>query len=152
MTDAVEELKQVLARWMDDPDDDHPYLLSLERFDAYRAVQDEWLDEDVEVDFAAGRASFPGLDTRGRGREEFFRVWRSWLEVWGEYRMGFTDWEQHGDAVVVNLEVEASGKLSGAPASLAVTQIWTVRDGRIASLRMFSSRRAALADLEGASR
>jgi len=152
VADAVEQLKHVLARWMDDPDGEHPYLLTLERYGTYRATEEEWLDEDVELDLAAGTASLLGLDTHGRGREEFFRVWRSWLEVWGEYRMGFSNWEQRGDSVIVDLEVEASGKLSGAPAKLAVTQIWTLRQGRIASLRVFGSRHAAVADLEGASR
>ena len=149
MADGIEAVKQVLSQWMDDPDADHPYLLSIERFGDYRAGEEEWLDPDVELDFAAGTARLPGLDTHGRGREEFWRLWRGWLEAWSEYRMGYSNWEQRGEAVIVDLDVVASGKLSGAPASLSNTQIWIMRGGRIASLRMFPSRRAALAALEG---
>jgi ketosteroid isomerase-like protein len=152
MAQDIDAVRRILARWLEDPEGGHPYRLSLERFDEYRAGDREWLEDDVELDFAAGARPVPGLATHGRGRAEFWRLWRGWLEAWSEYAMAYTEWEQRGDAVIVDLEVVASGQLSGAPVSLSATQVWRLHDGRIASLHTYPSRRAAIAALKGAER
>jgi hypothetical protein len=144
--EAIETLKRIFSRWVDDPDSDHPYVLAAPRLDDYVAGDAEWLDPAIEFDFAAETA--PGLESRGRGRDDWWRWWRGWLEAWGEYRFGLRDWAQaDGVTVLVDFDIAASGELSGAPTTLGGCQVFTLREGRIAGLRQFTSREEALAAL-----
>jgi SnoaL-like domain len=148
MAEEMKRVKEILSRWIDDPGSEHPYLLSEERMELYIASQDQWLDPEVELDFATG-ASLAGLETRGRGREDWWRLWRGWLEAWGEYRFQYTDWEQRQGRVIVVIDIATTGQASGVPVSISGWHVWTLRRDRIAGLHMFGARRAALAAIEG---
>ena len=145
MPGSADRLAEIMSQFIDDPESSHPYFFSADRLEEYTANEDEWLDPDVEVEISpASGVRMPGMADRSRGRKAWWAGWVTWLEVWGEYRFRLRDWTELGDDVLVDTEVVAAGQLSGAPASITVPQIFTIRDGRIAAVRMYGSRVEAI--------
>jgi ketosteroid isomerase-like protein len=79
-----------------------------------------------------------------QGREEFGRFFERWFGTWDDLRLTPERISEHGDRVLVFLRVEGRGKGSGVPVVIHSADIWTIRDGKIASLEGFPDRAEAL--------
>jgi ketosteroid isomerase-like protein len=66
-----------------------------------------------------------------RGRDGFFEWARLSMTTFADTTMVPTEFEEHGDTVLVTLEVRATGTGSGAPVNLQVHQVCEMRDGLI---------------------
>jgi ketosteroid isomerase-like protein len=85
----------------------------------------------------------PGVETY-RGLEDVALMFLGWLASWDEYRQEPVDFIDAGDAVVVPYRCRGIGKGSGARVEMDVTHVYTVREGKIASLREYMSTAEAL--------
>lgn len=101
----------------------------------------ELLDPDVELRWAE---ELPDVETY-RGHEGARAAMAEWLEPWDEFRMEPLEVIDAGDAVVVRYRQTGRGTGSGAETEMEITQVYTVRDGRISRLLEFASHDAALA-------
>ena len=106
----------------------------------------ERIDRDVHVHLHDINAAFM-VGNDFHGWDEWLQFWRSWLEPWESYSVEFSDWEETDDTVMFRLGIEAQGRGSGVNVLSAITQAWTVREGKVTRLGMYASRRSALADL-----
>jgi SnoaL-like domain len=109
------------------------------------------LDPEIELDMRDHPGVFGGTFVLGdvfHGLEGWVRFWREWLEVWERYDFSYSNWEERGDNVLVDLEVNAVGRGSGIEIDWHQTQAWTVRDGRIVRLSVHPDRDSALAAIE----
>jgi ketosteroid isomerase-like protein len=100
----------------------------------------ERLHPELEARFAN---ELPDVETY-RGREGARQMFTEWLEPWDEYRQGVLDLIDAGDSVVITYECHGSGKGSGADVDMEVTHVYTVRDGKIATLREYMTKSEAL--------
>jgi ketosteroid isomerase-like protein len=79
-----------------------------------------------------------------RGAGGLDRLLRDSAEVWEDFRMEPEEWAVAGDDVVVTLHTHARGRGSGVEVEDRITQVWTVREGRVAAVKVFYSREEAL--------
>jgi ketosteroid isomerase-like protein len=79
-----------------------------------------------------------------RGIEGAEHALADWLEPWAEYRQKPIEFTDAGDRVVVTYRQWGRGRASGAEVESEVTQVYAIRDGKIASLREYTSKSAAL--------
>ena len=80
-----------------------------------------------------------------RGHDGIRRWWRDLEDVYDDLRtevVGVRDLD--GERVLVGFDASGRGKGSGMPRVERLTQIATVRDGRVMAMRDFLSRREAL--------
>jgi ketosteroid isomerase-like protein len=68
------------------------------------------------------------------GRDAFGRFFRRWFGTWDDLRLTPERFIEDGERVLVLLRVEGRGKGSGVPVVIHAADVWTVRDGKIASL------------------
>lgn len=88
-----------------------------------------------------------------RGLARFKEFCTMLTGVWDEWTFEPLSMEEAGDSVLVNIQLKAKGRESGAQASEQGWHLWTVRDGRLASVRTYlddaAAREAAgLSDLQ----
>jgi GNAT superfamily N-acetyltransferase len=103
-------------------------------------------DENVEWD--ASHLEIPGAAGVYTGKEGVIAFWRAWMAPWDDYRYDAQNYEQVGDAVLV--DVTASGTTRGAQVhGLAQTQLYEFRDGRVVRWTGFPDRAQALARAAG---
>ena len=70
---------------------------------------------------------------------------RHWNEAWGESEWSVDELIDAGDHVVVVVSARASGRTSGAPVEgFMGAGVWTLRDGKVASVVWFQTRAEAL--------
>jgi hypothetical protein len=70
--------------------------------------------------------------------------WREWVEVWESYVYEMREYRDLGDWVLTVHDVRARGR-GGIPVEIrAAAQLWKVRDGKIAVVRVFGSASDAL--------
>jgi hypothetical protein len=70
--------------------------------------------------------------------------WGEWVEVWESYVYEVREYRDLGDWVLTVLDVRARGR-GGIPVEIrAAAQLWKVRDGKIAVVRVFGSAAEAL--------
>src|SRR3954454_2962451 len=110
-------------------------------------VSADLIDPAVEIDARHLDLPFGGAG-HWMGQEGWLEVWRTWLEPWDEFSFVASNFEATGDDVLMDVSITAMGRESRAPVDSELSQIWTVREGRIAGMRPFLSRRDALAALE----
>jgi tRNA dimethylallyltransferase len=103
------------------------------------------IDPDVEIppEGVAGVRDDAGF----RGRDGFIKFWAAWFEPWEAYEWAPENWQQVGDAVVIDTVNRARGRGSGAPVEWTNAQIWTARDGRITRVVGYETREQAMASL-----
>ena len=78
------------------------------------------------------------------GPEGFARFIGEIDELWEEMRLEPIEYIEHGDHVLVPMNVTLRGKGSGIPMESRVTQVWTCRDGRVARMKLFTDHEEAL--------
>ena|SRR6476620_125988 len=98
-------------------------------------------DPEVEWDLTAA----PGFDARVyRGVEGVQQWFRDWVGTFDDFTADVEEWIDAGDRVIAMLHWTARGKRSGAPVDMRQAHVWTVRNGKLARLRVFASRAEAL--------
>ena len=81
------------------------------------------------------------------GHEAFGRFFQRWFGTWDDLRFTPERFFEDGDRVLVLFRLEGRGKGSGVPVVIQAADIWSVRDGKIASLEGFPDRSEALAEM-----
>ena len=100
----------------------------------------EALHPEIEARWAE---AIPDVETN-RGHDGIGRMVSAWLAPWDEYRQEPVDFIDAGDAIVVPYRCRGTGKDSGAQVEMDVTHVYTVREGKIASLHEYMSKGEAL--------
>jgi hypothetical protein len=93
---------------------------------------------DIEWDMPLG--GFSGV---ARGAREWALWMVDWLETWESYAHRAVEYRDLGDWVLVPMDVRARG-LMGVPVEMRAFQIYQVRDGKVAVLRVFRTEQKAL--------
>ncbi len=81
------------------------------------------------------------------GSDGWVRFWAGWFEPWEGYEWEISNLDQIGDDVVIDGLNRARGRESKAPVEWTNTQIWTVRQGKVARVVGYETREEALAAL-----
>jgi len=79
-----------------------------------------------------------------KGREGMGTFIAMLREAWSEWRFVPERFFDAGDRVLVLVHVDAVGHESGVPVELESGHIWTIRDGRATSVRVYRDRSDAL--------
>ena len=105
------------------------------------AFVDGRLDEEFELrlpgDYPEGQSIF-------RGREGFRRLLVMMRDVWAEWRVEPERFFDAGDKVVVFARVVARGSASGVPIELPGAYVWSIKEARLTSARVYLDRSEAL--------
>jgi ketosteroid isomerase-like protein len=109
----------------------------------------ELIDPDVEIDARHFPHPF-GSEGHWVGREQWLEFWRTWLEPWDEFSYEVSNFEAAGDDVLMDLAISARGHDSQVPVEWVLSQIWTVRNGRIVRMRPYENREEAVEAMLGA--
>ena len=80
------------------------------------------------------------------GREACGRFFERWFGTWDEIRLTPERFIEDGDRVLALMTIEGRGKGSGVPVVIRSADLFTIRDGKIASLVGYPDRAEALAD------
>ncbi|MGH2982116.1 MAG: nuclear transport factor 2 family protein [Solirubrobacterales bacterium] len=92
-------------------------------------------------------AELPGGD-EFRGRAAIEEFLEGFLEQWDVFHQRVESTLRKGDRVLVNIQLTAVGRESGAEVSARYAHIWTMRDDRGAEVDAFYDPDEALRDLE----
>jgi ketosteroid isomerase-like protein len=84
----------------------------------------------------------PGVST-ARGPGDLLRWWGEWLEAWRSYTIHILAYRDLGDWVMTVNDIRARGR-DDIPLEIVNFQLWQVRDGKVARVRIFFDERAAL--------
>lgn len=93
--------------------------------------------DDVEWDARVGG--------RFHGPERVAEAVRRWTGAFADYEFEVRELIDAGDSVVMVLRQVGRGKCSGAAVEMTMGWLYTLRDGKIISVRMFADREEALA-------
>ena len=85
----------------------------------------DWIDPDIEVEFAGGI-----LKGKYRGHAGLTEALDSFWASFEKSRIDVESFEPSGDQVLVNLRYFARGKTSGIEVNASGRHIWTLREGR----------------------
>lgn len=99
------------------------------------------LDPDVELHewpTAPGAGSY-------RGREGVRSALDSWFEAWAWMQVEVVDVVEVGERVMVTLHQRAKGKGSEVEVEIDSFNVYTVRDGKVTRIELFTEREPALA-------
>jgi ketosteroid isomerase-like protein len=113
----------------------------------YAAVPDwELVRSMLCPDVVLDQRRMPDGDVH-HGRDAFGRFFERWFGTWDDLQFTPERFIEEGDRVLVLFRLEGRGKGSGVPVVIDAADIWTVRDGKIASLEGFPERAEALEEL-----
>jgi ketosteroid isomerase-like protein len=101
------------------------------------------VDPDVEIDLTAQPGTAAGGGRR-RGLDGWWEVWRAWLEPFHDSVVEMTDLAAIRDQVTFEVEGVGERTESERPVRWRHTQVWTLREGRVVALRIFTNRAEAL--------
>jgi ketosteroid isomerase-like protein len=87
---------------------------------------------------------FPGLEGVGPDDTDRSERLRQWLAGWEDWRCEAEDYVADGDSVVVLTRYRGRGKVSGASVDTIGAHVWTLREGKVVRLTIYSSRDKAL--------
>ena len=96
---------------------------------------------DIELDLTA-RVLNPD---RYRGREGIQRFMSELDEIWEEVEFEPDEPVDAGGRVLVPLQVRLRGRGSGLPMEDRIFQVWSIRAGKVAAVRVFTDRDEARA-------
>ena len=92
----------------------------------------EWLEPDQSL-----------LGGHHRGFDEVRRAIEVQLEVFDEFTIEPEDFHVHGDHVAVPVRQRARGGVSGVEVEIRIGHLWTVENGKVIRLEVFSAREDA---------
>jgi uncharacterized protein len=98
------------------------------------------LDPEIEVRPAP---DFPGEDSY-HGRAGFLAYTGQWLESWDEYWVIPEQFIDAGDQVVVPYRAVGRGRGSGIDVETRLVHVWTIREGKVVRMEIFSEFSEAL--------
>jgi uncharacterized protein len=87
-----------------------------------------------------------GDDFQGRAEIERFLI--GYLEQWEVFQQHVESTVQRGDRVLVNIQMRAVGRESGAEVSARYVHLWTMREGRAAEVDAYYDAEKALREFE----
>jgi ketosteroid isomerase-like protein len=106
-------------------------------FDAAR----ELCDREIELD--RSRSISPEARIY-RGIDEAERFWHDWRATWEAWSSDIAEYIDAGDDVVALGRGYGRGRDGGVPVEANISQVFTVRRGRIVRTRIFQTRSEAL--------
>ena len=98
-------------------------------------------DEEFELQLPS---DYPEGEHVLRGREGMHAVVAMSRETWSELRFVPERFLDAHDCVVVFARLVAVGQESGVPIERETNHVWTIRDGRVTSMRVYRDRSEAL--------
>jgi ketosteroid isomerase-like protein len=84
-----------------------------------------------------------------RGQEHVAQYLRVWLESWDDYNARPEDFVQSGDEIAALTQLRARGKGSQFDIEEEMADVFAIRKGRIARLRLYVNRGDALGSIGG---
>ena len=126
--------------------------MSQRNVDALRPIYDEWARGNFRPRFDVYAADmewgwseeFPGLEGVGPDGTQRSDRLRQWLSEWADWRCEAEKFIAEGDSVVVLTRYRGRGKVSGAGVDTTGAHVWTLRDGMVVRLEIYSNREKAL--------
>jgi ketosteroid isomerase-like protein len=79
-----------------------------------------------------------------RGFEGMLTTLRDTSETFADFRLDPTQFFEHGDKVVVVLEMTGRGRTSGVPVEERIAHMWTIHDGLAVALQAYTDPADAL--------
>ena len=104
-----------------------------------------FVGHDPEIQYCpASGLTPPDFDPVFHGREGYLRLWRYWLEAFGDIRFDPEEVIYFGDRLLVTTQQRGRGSGSGVVVSEPVFQLFTLRDGLVIRQDDFLDRSEAL--------
>jgi ketosteroid isomerase-like protein len=69
---------------------------------------------------------------------------RTWSDVWDDWEIEADAFHDAGDKVVAVVRQRGRSKATGIPVDMLFAQVWTVRDGKVTRMEMYSDPTEAL--------
>ena len=118
----------------------HQAIDSINRRDMRLAM--ELADDDFEMDWSNSIGPLKGVY---RGRGQVTKLWESFLEAWDELQWDVQEVvDLNGEQVLVVNRVRMRGRASQVEVQAMGAQIWTIRDGKLGSVKLHQSKTEAL--------
>jgi ketosteroid isomerase-like protein len=98
--------------------------------------------DDLEVDWSNSIGPLKGIY---RGRQEVLKLWRSFLDAWDSLQWDpeeIIDVDESRVIAVNHLRMRGHG--SGVEVDAVGVQLWTIREGKARSLKLYQSKAEAL--------
>ena len=122
--------------------------MSRENVEAVRSISADW----ARGDYSSVEWAHPDIELVGgdgavtRGIREVGRAWAAFLEAWDRFATVPEEIVDAGDErVLVWVRFQGRGRGSGAPvADFSGAQVFTLRDGKVVRLELFTRRADAL--------
>jgi ketosteroid isomerase-like protein len=102
----------------------------------------ELMHPDLEVQFIARGEQLEGRVYHGLAG--FAQGWREWLQAWTSYRIDVDDFVDVGAKVVTLVRVAARTARDDVLMHHTPGAVWTIRDGKVASIHFYFDRSEAL--------
>src|SRR5262245_23796229 len=124
--------------------------MSEENVEVVRSIYEALNRGDWDVMFATSAPDTelitpPGIRAGAyRGREEIQGYVEEWLTAFDEWNVVPEEFAESGDQVVAVLQVRAQPGGSSAEIEIRIGQLWTLRDGKVRSIRIFPAPEDAL--------
>jgi ketosteroid isomerase-like protein len=103
----------------------------------------ELCHEDVEVYKAPGVVDMVAALTP-RGRERVAGYLQGWLDSWDAYEPSLQELRTSGDRVIALVKVHSRGRGSQFDLNEEMADVFTIRGGKISSMRLYVTRDDAL--------
>jgi ketosteroid isomerase-like protein len=107
----------------------------------------EVYDSEIRWDVSGLQSSWGlmGFDSVYHGHEGVRRFWRQWLEAWRAIEFDLRELTDCGDSVLATIYQRNVGRESGIEIEQGTWwQVWTLRDGRVLTVKHFQDRAEAL--------
>jgi ketosteroid isomerase-like protein len=126
--------------------------MSQRNVDALRPIYDEWARGNFRPRFDVYAPEmewgwsdeFPGLERVAIDPADRSVRLEEWLSEWDDWRCEAEEYIAEGESVVVLTRYRGSGKESGASVDTTGAHVWTLRDGMVVRLEVYSNREKAL--------
>ena len=125
--------------------------MSRRNVDALRPIYDEWARGNWQPRFDVyapdmqwgWSEEFPGVAGVAPDPVDRSDRLREWLSGWEDWRCEAEEFIAIGESVLVLTRYRGHGKGSGAGVDTSGAHLWTLRDGRVVRLVIYSSREKA---------
>jgi ketosteroid isomerase-like protein len=115
-------------------------IASVNRRDFHRALEEA--DDDFEMDWSNSISPQSGVY---RGRERVHEIYASFRDAWDELRWDVQEVVDLDEArVLVVNRIRMRGRTSGVEVQATGAQVWTIRNGKLGTVKLFQSKADAL--------